>query len=96
MTEIVNSQVADLLTKPFEISVNKKPVSLTEPIVTGLEIKQAAIDQGVSIDLTFRMVRVEADGKRPPVNNADKVDVREFKTFIAIASDDNSYGAVPR
>ena len=30
MTEIVNSQVADLLTKPFEISVNKKPVSLTE------------------------------------------------------------------
>ena len=90
MTEIANSQGADLLTKPFEISVNNKPVQVEEPIVTGLEIKQAAIDQGVSIDLTFRMVRVEADGKRPPVNNADKVDVREFKTFIATASDDNS------
>ena len=39
MVEIANNQGADLLTKPFEISVNKKPVSLTEPIVTGLEIK---------------------------------------------------------
>ena len=90
MTEIANSQGADLLAKPFEISVNNKPVQVEEPIVTGLEIKQAAIDQGVSIDLTFRLVRVEADGKRPPLNNADKVDVREFKTFIATASDDNS------
>ena len=96
MVEIANSQGADLLTKPFEISVNKKPVSLTEPIVTGLEIKQAAIDQGVSIDLTFRLIRVEPDGKRPPVNNSDKVDVREFKTFIATATDDNSQEVGPR
>ena len=96
MVEIANSQGADLLTKPFEISVNKKPVSLTEPIVTGLEIKQAAIDQGVSIDLTFRLIRVEPDGKRPPVNNSDKVDLREFKTFIATATDDNSQEVGPR
>ena len=96
MVEIANNQGENLLTKPFEISVNKKPVSLTEPIVTGLDIKQAAIDQGVSIDLTFRLIRVEADGKRPPVNNTDKVDVREFKTFVATAPDDNSYGEVPR
>ena len=96
MVEIANNQGADLLTKPFEISVNKKPVSLTEPIVTGLEIKQAAIDQGVSIDLTFRLIRVEPDGKRPPVNNSDKVDVREFKTFIATATDDNSQEVGPR
>ena len=96
MVEIANNQGENLLTKPFEISVNKKPVSLTEPIVTGLEIKQAAIDQGVSIDLTFRLIRVEADGKRPPVNNTDKVDVREFKTFVATAPDDNAYGEVPR
>ena len=40
--------------------------------------------------MTFRLVQVEPDGKRPPINNSDKVDVREFKTFIATASDDNS------
>ena len=50
MAEIANNQGAELLTKPFEISVNKKPVYVEEPIVTGLEIKQAAVDQGVSID----------------------------------------------
>ena len=96
MTEIITTQEADLLDKPFEISVNKKPIQIEEPIVTGLEIKQAAIDQGVSIDLAFRLVRVEANGERPPVNNADKVDVREFKTFIATAPDDNAQEAVQR
>ena len=90
MVEIANSQGADLLTKPFEISVNNKPVHVEEPIVTGLEIKQAAVDQGVSIDINFRLVQVEADGKRPPINNSDKVDLREFKTFIATAPDDNA------
>ena len=65
MAEIANNQGAELLTKPFEISVNKKPVYVEEPIVTGLEIKQAAVDQGVSIDLTFRLVQVEPDGKTP-------------------------------
>ena len=90
MVEAANNQGAELLAKPFEISVNKKPVYVEEPIVTGLEIKQAAVDQGVSIDLTFRLVQVEPDGKRPPINNSDKVDVREFKTFIATAPDDNA------
>ena len=35
MVEIANSQGADLLTKPFEISVNNKPVHVEEPIVSG-------------------------------------------------------------
>ena len=90
MVEIVNSQGSDLLTKPFEISVNKKPVSLAEPIITGLEIKEAAIEQGLPIDPGFQLARVEADGKHQIVGDSDKVDVREFKTFFATAPDDNA------
>ena len=77
-------------TKPFEISVNRKPVAIAEPIVTGLTIKKASIQQGLPIELSFQLARVKPDGKECIVGNADKVDVREFKTFFATADDDNS------
>ena len=79
-----------VLTKPFEISVNRKPVEVKEPLVTGLEIKEASIMQGVAIELDFQLAVVEDDGKQQILGNSDKVDVREFKTFYATASDDNS------
>ncbi len=90
MVEIANNQGADMLTKPYEISVNNKPVSLAEPIVTGLEIKEVAIEQGLPIDTGFQLARVEADGKHYIVGDTDKVDVRESKTFFATAPDDNA------
>ena len=84
------SQLENVLTKPFEISVNRKPVGVKEPLVTGLEIKQAAIEQGVAIELDFQLAAVEGDGKQRILGNSDKVDVRDDKTFIATAGDDNS------
>ena len=78
------------LTKPFEISVNRKPVEVEGPVVTGLEIKEAAIEQGLPIELDFELALVEAGGKERIIGNSDKVDVTEFKTFFATASDDNS------
>ena len=76
--------------KPFEISVNRKPVEVEGPVVTGLGIKEASIEQGLPIELDFQLAVVEADGKERIVGNSDKIDVREFKTFFATASDDNS------
>lgn len=76
--------------KLFPISVNRKPVEVGEPLITGLEIKETAIDQGVAIDLDFQLTKVNADGKQPTVGDSEKVDVREFKTFFATAGDDNS------
>ena len=91
MTQITTTSRRDEeLTKPFEISVNNKPVQLDEPFVTGLEIKEASIRQGVSIELDFQLAKVADDGKQPLVGDSDKVDVREFKTFVATAGDDNS------
>ncbi len=88
MTATTTSQEYDVLTKPFLVSVNNKPVE--EPLVTGLEIKEASIEQGVAIQLDFQLAVVEADGKQRIVGDSDKVDVHEFKTFFATASDDNS------
>ena len=90
MTTTTAIQEDDVLTKPFEISVNRKPVKVEGPVVTGLEIKEAAIKQGLPIERNFELALVEADGKERIVGNSDKVDVTEFKTFFATASDDNS------
>ena len=76
--------------KPFEISVNRKPVEVGEQIVTGLQIKEASINAGLAINLDFQLAAVEGDNRERIVGNDDKVDVLEFKTFIATASDDNS------
>ena len=87
---VPTSQEDKVPTKPFEISVNRKPVEVAEPIVTGLEIKEASIQQGLHIDVAFQLARAEPDGKQQIVGNSEKVDVREFKTFVATADDDNS------
>lgn len=79
-----------VVTKPFEISVNRKPVEIEGPIVTGLEIKEVSIQQGLPIDVSFQLALVEPDGKERIIGNSDKVDVRESKTFFATADDDNS------
>ena len=84
------SQEHNVLTKPFQISVNRKPVVVEEPVVTGLDIKEASIKQGVAIELDFQLAVVEDDGKQRIIGNSDKVDVREYKTFYATSSDDNS------
>ena len=87
---VPTSQEDKAVTKPFEISVNRKPVKVAEPIVTGLAIKESAIQQGLPIELSFQLALVKPDGKEYIVGNADKVDVQEFKTFFATADDDNS------
>ena len=90
MTLTTAIQENDGLTKPFEISVNRKPVEVKGPVVTGLEIKEAAVKQEVAIKLDFQLAVVEADGKHRIVGNSDKVDVSEYKTFYATAGDDNA------
>ena len=90
MTQTTTRHDEPTFGKPFEISVNRKPVAVDEPIVTGLQIKESAIAQGVVIGLDFQLALVEADGKHRIIGDGDKVDVREAKDFFATASDDNS------
>ena len=90
MTQMTTSISKPTFDKPFEISVNRKPVWTDESIVTGLQIKEAAISQGVIIGLDFQLAAVENDGKHRIIGDSEKVDVLEDKTFFATAGDDNS------
>lgn len=90
MKQLTTTRQNEVITKPFEISVNNKPVGVGELLVTGLEIKEAAIQQGVAIQLDFQLARVTFDGKQQITGDSEKVDVSEFKTFFATAGDDNS------
>ena len=90
MVERTSKHEDEVFEKPFLISVNNKPVGVNEPLMTGIEIKEASIKQGVAIELDFQLAVVEADGKQRIIGDSDKVDVGEFKTFYATAGDDNS------
>ncbi len=90
MTSERTSKPPDDRKGAFPISVNRKPVDVEDRLPTGIEIKEASIEQGVAIELDFQLAKVEPDGKQQIVGDADKVDVLEFKTFVATAGDDNS------
>jgi hypothetical protein len=74
----------------FKITVNDKPVVLDDHHQTGLSIKEAAIAQGVPIQLDFVLSEVLHDGKQKPIGDDKKVDVKEGDQFWAIPGDDNS------
>lgn len=71
------------------IHVNELPVRTPER-VTGLEIKDAAIDQGVPIQEDFVLSEELSDRKTKIVGDQDVVHVNEHSRFVAVAPDDNS------
>ena len=77
-------------THDVEISVNGKPVRVPGPKDTGLQIKQAAIDQGVKIKLDFVLSEELGDRKTKLIGDTDEVTVHPDARFVAVASDDNS------
>jgi hypothetical protein len=87
MTTLASTEDAKIRT--VEITVNRRPVVLDDKHVTGLEIKQAAIAQGVPIELSFQLS--EKKGKHlKPVADTDTVTIKTGDEFRAVAGDDNS------
>jgi hypothetical protein len=72
------------------ITVNNQPVEVQEKLLTGLEIKEAAIAQGVSIQLDFLLSEQLSNGQARIVGDTDEVKVHEHAKFTAVAGDDNS------
>jgi len=72
------------------VKVNKKPVTLTGPKRSGAEIKKAAIEQGVQIELDFQLAELRANGERLIVGDDDIVTINKNSEFVATATDDNS------
>jgi Multiubiquitin len=72
------------------VTVNNKPVVLTGPRVTGLQIKEAAVAQGVPIQLDFLLSEHLPNGEVRIVGDNDEVKVHKHSKFTAVAGDDNS------
>jgi hypothetical protein len=78
----------------LKIFVNKKPVVLHVHHANGAEIKQAAISQGVNIQLDFNLFKIKEDGGLAPVNDNEVIKLHEGERFSATAPDDSSNGAL--
>lgn len=73
------------------VTVNRKPVTLDAHRVTGLEIKRAAIAQGVEIEEDFHLV-LEATKGHPAreINDDETITVTHKSEFTANDGDDDS------
>jgi len=76
--------------RPFEVTVNDRPVTLDEHRMTGNQIKAAAIRQGVPIKEDFVLSEVLPNGEQREVPNESPVEVHPREAFWAIPGDDNS------
>jgi hypothetical protein len=74
----------------FSISVNEEPVRILGPKATGRQIKEAAIAQGVKIDLGFVLSEEIGHRRTRIVGDNDEVTVHNGSRFVAVAPDDNS------
>ncbi|WP_020134214.1 multiubiquitin domain-containing protein [Streptomyces sp. 351MFTsu5.1] len=72
------------------ITVNNKAVAIIGPRVTGLQIKEAAIAQGVEIELDFQLSQELPSGETRIIGDTDVVTVNKKSVFTAVAGDDNS------
>ncbi|HEY3819948.1 MAG TPA: multiubiquitin domain-containing protein [Polyangiaceae bacterium] len=74
----------------IKISVNEKPVTMHRHKANGLQIKEAAIAQGVNIKTDF-VLSVELGERRTrAVGDTDTIELYEGQKFIAVTPDDNS------
>lgn len=73
------------------VTVNTKPVSLPKHRVTGLEVKQAAIAQGVEIQEDFLLTQEAHEGKPArTIGDDEKITVTKHSVFTANDVDDDS------
>lgn len=75
--------------KTITVSVNENPVSFTVKEVTGLQIKETAINQGVQIKLDFNLFE-KTGQKLHPIKDTEVVHLHEKQEFRAVTPDDNS------
>ncbi len=73
------------------VTVNNRAVTLPSHRVTGLQIKEAAIAQGVEIKRDFQLIE-EAHGEHPAreIKDHEEITVTKHSVFSANDGDDDS------
>ena len=73
---------------PVKVTVNNHKVKIHSP-ATGQEIKQAAIDAGVPIELDFFLEEEKGD-EAVSIEDDQKIDLHDGDKFTAADGDDSS------
>jgi hypothetical protein len=81
---------AEAREREVTVTVNRQHVTFQERTVTGLQIKQVAIEQHVHIDLDFVLFELEHSGELKLIGDQEKVELHEGTEFRATDADDNS------
>ena len=76
--------------KTVTIEVNSNKVKMLAGPATGLEVKEAAIQQGVEIQPNFVLQLELPNGTGKIIGDDDKLTPRDHMSFTAIEPDDNS------
>lgn len=76
--------------RKITILVNEKPVTVDDKQQTGMSIKQAAIAQGVQIQVDFVLSVERGGGKTELIGDDQPFRVHKGDRFLAIPNDDNS------
>lgn len=90
------AQTSDTKNKPkpdkdLEVKVNNKKVQLSHSPITGREIKEEAIAQGVEIQLDFLLtLNAHAGNPARSIADAESVEIDKHSSFSANDSDDDS------
>jgi hypothetical protein len=75
----------------ISVKINNQIVRFTKRRVTGLGIKETAIQQGVKIEVGFVLYRLKADGNLgPAIRDDEHVVLKSCDAFNCVAPDDNS------
>lgn len=90
MRSAESTMVTETAARPVLITVNRKDVKIAGSTASGLDIKRAAIDQGVAIELDFQLAMVGRGGKQRIVGDRETVEIHDGLEFFATAGDDNS------
>jgi hypothetical protein len=76
--------------KEVTVLFNKQQISLQQRKYTGIELKEAAVAQGVAIQPDFVLFEVKHNGRRETIGDHDTVQVNKESEFAAMGNDDNS------
>lgn len=90
MSEPKSNQPDVITIDVVTIEVNSHKVKMPAGPASGLEIKNAAIQEGVKIEPNFVLQQQLPNGSAKVIGDDDKVQLTDHLVFTAIAPDDNS------
>lgn len=88
--EVVNERGREKKPTATIVTVNNRPVTFNQLKATGLEIKAAAVTQGVPIKPDFALFEEKGGSPLKPVGDGEQVTLHPNQKFRAVAPDDNS------